>query len=70
MKVRRRISSDRDMVDVGNIESRVLQAETNRFHWESCPVLDSKYPLFLDRRDEFSIDDDTGGRIAVIGVDS
>jgi len=65
---RPRIAADRDVVEVGSGETRVGKAPGRRLGREARAVLDAVEPLLLGRADELAVDDERGGGVAVVGV--
>src|SRR5437773_5259766 len=69
-QTRVRIAVDRDVVDVVELDAGLIETVADRRRREARPMLDPAEALLLRRRDELAVDDDAGGGISVVGVDS
>ena len=69
-EVRARVAADRDVVEVAGGEAGVREAPRGRLRGEAGDVLDAVEALLLGRRDELAVDDERGGRVAVVGVEA
>jgi hypothetical protein len=69
-EARVRIAVDGEVVDVIDVHTSLIEAVANRRGRESRPVLDAAEALLLRGGDELAVDDDAGGSVRVVGVDS
>ena len=69
-EVRARVAADRDVIEPPRLDAGVLEAPARRERRKAGAVLDAIEALLLRRRDELAVDDEGGGRVAVIGVEA
>ncbi len=65
----RGIAADRDVVEIGGGEARVLEAPRRSQRGEAGDVLERREALLLGGGDELAVDDERGGGVAVVGVE-
>ncbi len=69
-EMRGRIRVHRDMFDIADRSARLVQTIADRFAWKPGPMLDAPEALLLSSSDDLAISYETGGRVAVVSVDS